>query len=129
MPSQMNTRLLMLIDECVKTWDYLADPVRAYGACTEYSFRFTCVAAEHNILVAQCEWEHPLVPVTPPPGHGFFTVHVTVLAQGHVIDFTARQFWPDSPFPLVEPLAVYHSRWALSRAENMLGAASALGIN
>ena len=34
--------------------------------------------------------------------------HVALLIGRTIWDYTARQFWPDTPWPLVEPLA----RWA-----------------
>jgi hypothetical protein len=37
--------------------------------------------------------------------------HAVVHRAGHVIDLTARQFWPSAPHPLVEPVAKYRKRF------------------
>lgn len=39
------------------------------------------------------------------------TEHVVVEHAGHIVDWTARQYWPDAPHPLVEPVAEYEKRW------------------
>ena len=41
--------------------------------------------------------------------------HYVVEVCGEVLDFTARQFWPESPHPLREPLKTAKARWGCVR--------------
>lgn len=37
--------------------------------------------------------------------------HIALLIDGDVYDFTARQFWPDSEYPIIEPLDQWAARF------------------
>lgn len=44
--------------------------------------------------------------------------HVAVHVGGHVVDWTARQFWPDAPHPLVESRSDYSKRFERFETED-----------
>lgn len=118
----------------------LTDPDTVREQCFEVSQRFTdaCAAAgiEAEVVSGMLFGEDPAFPGVTLMLHG----HAAALVRGWhtaphddtdappvvgsnewfdepedvVVDWTARQFDPDAPVPLVEPLGVWRQRWRLT---------------
>lgn len=97
--------------QLVESW---GDPVGASARCTDAAERFRDWAWD-NDLDATIRMHHdPTGEVRRPKGWAGRVGHVTVSVNGTTVDWTARQFWPDAPCPLIEPDDIYQARWGAS---------------
>jgi hypothetical protein len=79
----------------------LEDPQKCAGWCGAISDRFEDFMRDRG---------HEMTSGYGTPGH-VYSVH-----QGHAVDWTARQFWPDASVPHVEPEADYVARHPWGKA-------------
>lgn len=92
-------------------WRRLESPYRAALQCSTYTWRFVMAALERHMAVEEWHGDEARdvdIPVVTKN-------HCFPVYDGTVIDWTARQFWPTTPFPLVEPIHVYVRRFAKVR--------------
>ncbi|AXV09913.1 hypothetical protein DVS28_b0143 (plasmid) [Euzebya pacifica] len=89
-----------------------ADPVGASAQCTDAAERFRDWAWDNDVDATIRVHHDPTGEVRRPKGWAGRVGHVTVSVDGATVDFTAAQFWPDAPCPLVEPDDVYAARWS-----------------
>jgi hypothetical protein len=99
--------LRTVITECRINWGYLQRPTRAEGNCSDYTWRFVMAAHERGVVVEEWTGER----CAAPERENEFLGHTFAVYDGIVIDWTASQFWPSAPFPLIEPLHEYAQRW------------------
>lgn len=76
-------------------WGDLSDPACADGRCTDVAEDFTAWANKQG-------HRSEVVDLSNEGNHSVSTV------GDHAVDFTFRQFDPESDFPLVQPLQRYH---------------------
>jgi hypothetical protein len=105
----VDPRMEALIASTAEVWSYLKNPYQASGACSDMTWRFQCLAREAGFVVEALRcWGPRFACDTTCPR---FIDHQVALYQGHVIDWTARQFWRASVFPWIEPLWSFHDKW------------------
>jgi len=80
------------------------------GLCERVSENFCRHLGERGINAGTRDFADP---VNPHAGALKGVSHTVVEHAGHVIDWTAQQFWPDAPKPLVEPLEAYRKRFRM----------------
>lgn len=100
---QPDARALAQVEmELIERLGDLRHPVLAIDMCVRASkyargrLGGRCVAGVHPIA---------------PDGLGKAYGHVGLLIGRTIYDYTARQFWPDTPWPLVEPVRAWAERY------------------
>lgn len=106
--ARLAARFVGLEPDIVARW---ADPVGAAAQCTDAAERFHGWAWDNDMDATIRTHHDPVGPVRRPAGWVGRIGHVTVSVRGVTVDFTARQFWPDAPCPLIEPDDEYRARW------------------
>lgn len=88
-------------------------PNRAFNVCHETSLAFLWFCVGSGIKNAKLIWLDGIIKPITVPGltakalKGHYVVRVGSL----YIDWTARQFWPDDPYPLVMNRSEVLRRW------------------
>lgn len=100
-------------------------PAGSLGKCEVAAGDFAQHLRRSGLEGKSVEYTHPAQQVAPLAEKGYGAGewhpdsnsyesgmgHTVVEHAGHVVDWTARQFWPDAPHPLVEPVEKYSKRW------------------
>lgn len=107
----MPDTLKALVEAYGKERADLSDPKRASGECGVETWAFIAVAHKRlGIDLAEVWGEDPIGCDNEPA----YDQHTFMLYDHEwVIDFTARQFWLTSTYPLVEHITVYQKRFRL----------------
>lgn len=93
----------------------LRDPSGAHDRCVPVSEAFAALLVEHGVVAEVVDGvrfgEVPEFPGERLMLGGHYAVAVTTDGGKTVCDWTARQFDPNAPVPLVKPLAVWRETW------------------
>lgn len=106
----MGDRLDAILGDFVTTpWGRLgAEPATAEGMCKRVSLALLATLDREGVLGQL--WNMAILDASDWGGLGHGQ-HYVVEVDREALDVTARQFSPDNPFPLREPLEWAHARW------------------
>jgi hypothetical protein len=110
--------------QCIDWWTrkhkYLQHPDRASGECGVETWNLMAFVREKAGVDLEEIWgDGPIIVDVLPLQYDQHTL--CCFDGAWAIDATARQFWRDSPFPLIERLDVYSRRFNLIIAEDEQG--------
>lgn len=104
---------------------YLAHPEGCENMCGTISYVFIERATKHGIEMqwARC---HKALDITRQDTKRLSSWHIVPVYDGYAIDFTARQFWPTTEWPMIAPVHEYALRFAQMTiyAREMMGECS-----
>lgn len=100
-----------IIERAVVEFSLFSIPERAEGQCFHVSLGVMELFEMAGISASLYAAEGVKTTDVPTDFGGHYFVVLYARDGVWAIDFTARQFWPSSPFPLIEPLSVYRSRF------------------
>jgi hypothetical protein len=104
------------------------DPLSAYNRCWDLSVAFSWYCTGRGVMARTMRLESPLMPLCSPPEvlnlfqidkkampdwTGLISHYVVFLEDSEwIVDWTAKQFWPELPCPWIVKLPDLKRYWA-----------------